>query len=85
MYMLSVAIRKQIKSKNLNLTGLKPFIGKNVIITITEENNEAQKTEQFSGFFNLAGKISIDEKSINELRGESLLGDLDINYHYFCI
>ncbi len=71
--MLSIAIRKQINSKNISFTELKPFIGKNVIITITEEQNESQKLEAFSDFFNLAGKISIDEVSINELREASLI------------
>jgi hypothetical protein len=71
--MLSLAIRKQVKSNNINLSGLKPFIGKNVIITITEEYNESQKMEQFSDFFNLAGHIFLDQDSINELRESSIL------------
>lgn len=63
--MLSVEIRKRISLSNINITELKPFIGKNVIITITEEQNESQNLEKFSDFFNLAGKISIDEDCIN--------------------
>lgn len=69
--MLSIAIRKQINSNNLKLNELKSFIGKNVIITITEVNSESEKLEKFSDFFNLAGKISIDEDSIIELRKKS--------------
>ncbi len=71
--MLSVAIRKQINSNNINFSELKPFIGKNVIITITEEQNHSEKLESFSDFFNLAGKITIDEESINKLREISLI------------
>lgn len=66
--MLTVAIRKQISQNNMKINELKSFIGKNVLITITEEQNEAQSLDTFSAFFNLAGQISIDEESISELR-----------------
>ena len=71
--MLTVSVRKQISSNNIDLNELKPFIGKNVIITITEELDEALKLEKYSDFFNAFGNISIDEDSINLLREKSLI------------
>ena len=71
--MLSVSLRRQIKSKRIEINELKPFIGKNVIITISEEQNELEKLKKYSDFFNLAGKVSIDEDSINLLREKSTI------------
>jgi len=51
--MLSLAIRKQIDSEKMVFSEFKDFIGKNVIISITEEENQLEKKAKFSEFFKL--------------------------------
>ncbi|MGB7159919.1 MAG: hypothetical protein WBD40_17770 [Tepidisphaeraceae bacterium] len=70
--MTAIKIERHLDSDTLHLPELKALIGRDVEIIVTEKL-PAQRTSDLSKFFDLAGRIDLDEDAIRALREKSKL------------
>jgi hypothetical protein len=76
--MNAVKIHRKISSPQLRIAELKEFIGKNVIITISETNTAENSNKKAAGIlseFKNQGKVSMEKKAwkiaVNEKHGNN--------------
>ena len=66
--MITIAIHKHIDSENLTLPEAKQFIGKDVVIIMSEVSKSEPLDPVISDFFKLAGKIILQEDKLFSLK-----------------
>jgi hypothetical protein len=73
--MNAIRIKKRIDSEMLNLPELRPFLGKQVEIVVTEESPvEPGVEDRWRPLVDIAGKDLVDPEAYKELRAASTMG-----------
>lgn len=71
--METLKIRTHIDSETLHLPQIRPMLGKDVLMVITETSEDKESHPDIEPFFALAGNIKLDIEAIRDIREKSMI------------